>query len=100
MSDEIKPVLGLVEWTYEKERIARQRGLSTPDELAWMVAVGNEELPDEDPRKITRADVEVVKRAAAACEYMPSGEDDVIGPFHESLLSVAAKLNALLPPAP
>jgi hypothetical protein len=75
------------------------------DHLAAAVALANHALPDDDPRKITRADVARlnIEVARADAEYdaaLRSDPQDLSGfdRFNE-LRTLAAKLAALLPPA-
>jgi hypothetical protein len=61
------------------------------------MAIANAALPDDDPRKITRADVEtVIAGAYAATDEFPLDPDAMA--LEASLHRVAAKLAALLPP--
>ena len=67
------------------------------------VAENNAALPDDDPRKITWADVEAIERAAdsIANEYgLPTNDADFPHQASErnNALRVAAKLAAILPP--
>jgi hypothetical protein len=64
------------------------------DELPKVMAVANHALPSTDPRKITRADVAEIQYAAKGIE--DSTESGFPSP--DSLLHIAAKLAALLPP--
>lgn len=61
-----------------------------PDALPAVIALANAALPDGDPRKITRADVDVLRTA-----YL-----DTLGVSDDepSLKPLIAKLAALLPP--
>lgn len=75
--------------------------LADDDDLPALIALANAALPDDDPRKITRADVEAVQAAAGRIE----GEWGALGPVgnrseeHATELdALAAKLAALLPP--
>ena len=61
----------------------------TPDVCAYLVALNNHALPDSDPRKITREDVELV-------EYAAAGQD--MKEDFDAVMAFAAKLRALLPP--
>lgn len=73
------------------EMIDPIRALS-PDDIVRVMAYSNAALPDGDPRKITRRDVERLREGAAV---MPTegwrNEEDFV-------LQLAAKLAALLPP--
>lgn len=55
-------------------------------ELPTLIALANHALPDTDPRKITREDVELVKQAHGLSRQIPDFD------------RLAAKLAALLPP--
>jgi hypothetical protein len=76
-----------------------------PDDLHALVALASAALPDDDPRKITREEVEVAKDIAEAALAV-EGDDRkphgamVFVPDVEAaaLLRLAAKLAALLPP--
>ena len=61
----------------------------SPDDLAALAAMALAALPDDDPRKITRADVRVLEQAVPAISF--TGSQDHIA-------RIAAKLAALLPP--
>ena len=62
-------------------------------EWAKVIFCANHALPDDDPRKITRADVECLKLAAGEWEHV-----DHRAASYSSLPIIIAKLNALLPP--
>ncbi|MEP6618792.1 MAG: hypothetical protein ABJE47_05740 [bacterium] len=101
---EIQPVLSREEWA----RVARDDVRVTlafpaeapdlPDErlmitTEWapdLIALANHGLPDNDPRKITREWIDVLKRAADGGQR--SGTD------HEVLELLAAALESYLPP--
>lgn len=99
MTDEIRPALTLEEW----ERIASDSEYFQPStiedlrvldesDLPRAVAYANNLLPDDSLYKITRADVEMLRAAAAA-----AGDATDFG-FMEGLEQFAVKLGALLPP--
>jgi len=60
-----------------------------PNELPSLMALANHALPDSHPLKITRVDVEGLRRNA---HLMP------VGAYKDGTLTLAAKLAALLPP--
>lgn len=66
-----------------------------PDDAHPLAAIANAALPDDDPRKITRADVAAVLACVAAAENEDRGfgtDDDT-----RRARALAAKLVALLP---
>ncbi len=67
-----------------------------PDDLCALIALANAALPDDDPRKITRADVTALRHIdhSSFCPEDPCTH----GCDHAKALRVAAKLAALLPP--
>ena len=95
MSDRIGPALTPEEWASDWTRTASMEGIAScgngysldddPADLAYIIAIANSRLPDDDPRKITRADVHELA-------YMADQTDN------DALLRIAAKLDALLPP--
>lgn len=68
--------------------------------LPALIALANERLPDGDPYKITRADIELVRESAerVAAFFFEGGAPGETE--RRALLTLAAKLNALLPPEP
>jgi hypothetical protein len=82
---ELKPALSAAEW----ERVAYRYDA--------MMAINNDRLPNGDPRKITREDVEaVIDGALQATDEFPLDPDAMA--LEAKLRGVAAKLAALLPP--
>lgn len=114
MSDELKPALSAEEWTsralteradlsaYLDGSVAKNLRLVTsncesgsaaifePNELPGLIALANDARRDDDPGKITRADVVVLKLSA-------EGDHECYENF-ANLRALAAKLEALLPP--
>lgn len=92
---EIKPALTAEEWA-DRRRFKEQHPNQwpAPSDLLRQIATFNDLLPDDDPRKITRADVEELQEAVSFARYH-SGDDN--WPLSYAL---AAKLAALLPPEP
>lgn len=102
MMDRIEPALTAEEW--ERERSFEHRtplafaighvvlsdeyNARRKDGLFALMAAANSGLPDDDPRKITRLDIAKLRNRAVGYEH---NDDD--------LLDIAAKLEALLPPA-
>jgi hypothetical protein len=98
--EQIRPALSREQWA----RLHDSHGI--PVEIAAVLAVENNDwhggmalcnhvLPDEDPRRITRADVETLTVTVDAMDrayvaYLPA---------RDNLLTLIAKLSALLPPA-
>jgi hypothetical protein len=70
-----------------------------PDDFAEQMRLANGSLPDDDPRKITREDVEACREFDYRF-FANEEEDSVrIGRAEcEALQRLAAKLAALLPP--
>lgn len=68
-------------------------------ELPALIALANHALPDGDPRKITRADVEVLEEASRYLGARAYADD--AGTYERtgamSLRTLSAKLRALLP---
>ena len=95
MTDRIEPALTPDQWArywMEAEEMVRDTDATVQDYLAREypnpareIALANAALPDDDPRKITRADVHELA-------YMADQTDN------DALLRIAAKLDALLPP--
>ena len=118
MSEELKPALSAEEWAGEPPYLVAKVESTSPgiwlldwgksgrvlrvrndDETefdctdgAALMAIANHALPDSDPRKITRADIEPLIRAAG--DIRPLGfADDA-----QALCELYAKLESLLPP--
>jgi hypothetical protein len=101
---DIKPALTAEEWAERRTSGCVQ---ATPDVAGppadhWhrILAITNDILPDDDPRKIVRADVAICERVLWewAAHYATSRDD--IDAQYAALHSLIAKLNALLPPEP
>jgi hypothetical protein len=86
---EIKPALKAEEWA-TAERTPRSVGIN----FARVMALANHDMPDDDPRKITRADVELLEWVAEQMRKAPIGVPD--GDYKVDRL--ADRLAALLPP--
>lgn len=113
MPDEpIPPVLTPEEWRDPESVAALARALpTTADGIARTVAVANHALPDGDPRKLTREDIDACGMGWVAGEEMArlmgeptDGEEPhltaarrFVAATHR-LLRLAEKLDALLPP--
>lgn len=116
MSDEtatmIPPALTPEEWAkvqrdtlmpYDAFDAISAFGMSRPsnaDSAVALIALANAALPDRDPRKITRADVDALRQLAGTVR-IPTGDGMTFltpggGPPWATAL--AAKLAALLPP--
>lgn len=95
MSDGIKPALTPDEWarvlvmSRDTSPLLLIESCFLDNDGATAMAVGNYVLPDEDPRKFTHQDVENLRNAAEALQ----GNSDADG-----VLSIAARIAALLPP--
>lgn len=91
----IQPALTAEEWERKQRQLAgRWMGGITPETNTAKfreIALLNSELPDDDPRRITREDVEAVQFAS---EHLIGFNDYV----PTALSTLAAKLAALLPP--
>lgn len=113
-TNEIQPALTPEEWAMEKVRIAvgevvADHGIPA-DEAHKTVALANFCLPDDDPRRITAADVAELQRIAnldaeAFVRIFNDGDghldvmdSDAANVASQSLSRIAAKLAALLPP--
>ena len=82
----IEPALTREQWAGEGPTLKMLAlATHTPDQLFMRVAMFNDALPDDDPRKITSADVVLLWRAFADTS-------------HREYADLAVKLNALLPP--
>jgi hypothetical protein len=97
---QIEPALSVEEWAaFESEtgpgfKMLGRLTFVSPDQHWQRIAITNALLPDDDPRKITRVDVEEVRKQA----IIHSRERTAEG-WQSYLHTVADKLAALLPPA-
>lgn len=99
MADKIEPALTAEDWSV---CIRARGGSPTPDagevaELVREIALANYDLPDSDPRKITREMVAFLRSWQKECaeSYNSNMEDDA--PTYAAL---ADALESYLPPAP
>lgn len=97
MSNEIKPAMDDFQWRQFRNAGKDQlmpRYFAQCDHASF-IAKHNDALPDDDPRKITREDVEELR---AADERIRGEWDHPNNPEPPTLRNLAAKLAALLPP--
>jgi hypothetical protein len=109
-ANRIEPVLTAEEWAEVKRLDCRAHFQATTDlpprlrEMALAsdqgraMAVANSQLPDDDPRKITHEDVEVVQQMADDTFDAADSMDTSPNTTHFTLRRLAEKLRALLPP--
>ena len=115
--NDLTPALSAEEWAKGKYRIPGVANLALRDgrllvsgdawdtdsvhtqavELHALVALSNAALSDSDPRKITRADVQMLEELAEDVDG-EWGVGDMQDPKVLLILALAAKLAALLPP--
>jgi hypothetical protein len=91
---DITPALTLHQWQeimYYGVDGATNDGTTTADDRHYAMAIANAALPDDDPRKITRGDVDAVDEATT---FLPEQMHDLVA----ILRATVAKLAALLPP--
>jgi hypothetical protein len=105
MTTGLTPALTKEEWervaagSYQGHSLSEGQ-LGVPRGAEWInheaMALANYNLPDDDPRKITMADVEAARGGAdAACAEFPCDPDLIA--LESKLNTLAAKLAALLP---
>lgn len=94
MTDKIKPALTAEEW----ERVRQTPGGAadyddavgdSPETRAYLIALNNDALPDSDPRKITRADVDNLRGILSGDAWAVAKSD---------IRWLAAALESYLPP--
>lgn len=96
----IAPALTPEEWAYERhemnrgefDRLYYMRRDGAGDSTFAVMAKANDELPDGDPRKITRADIERLGDARHALILMEDKQGS------HAIRTLYQKLAALLPP--
>jgi hypothetical protein len=118
-ASDIRPALALGEWELWRHQrvnpvtLYREIGgrPPIPDNLVKTIAIANDQLPDEDPRKFTRSTLELLRRAAALADLRApdvTAENQLDGATIEKLEAYsdlfaelhafADVLEALLPP--
>lgn len=95
MSERITPALTPEEWEYAMHEDVRD-GLAYEVTYLWgrsrqagAIALANAALPDDDPRKITRERVNILRELWAECPYE----------YQTALRELADALESYLPPA-
>lgn len=110
---EITPALSEEQWARSADgveefvwngRTFSNAGMADDEAARTVAALANAALPDDDPRKITRADVENLKQIVWELKQgvrdEPPNNPDRVGKYArgDAAFSLAAKLAALLPP--
>lgn len=101
MTDKIEPALTAEEWAaYRKRGVTLSSAIDDfldllPEELARGIALANFSLPDDDPLKITREDVAILR---GVLDILASYATVNAHPAIQLANGLAAKLEALLPP--
>lgn len=90
MHAQVNSVLGFMVDNYCPET---QSSHQDPNHLAAIIALANAALPDDDPRKITRQDLAMLRRAGG--EFIDRGDCDALERLHR----LRAVLASYLPPA-
>ena len=110
MSEKIQPALSAIEWEEAKAharmfgegsfRLAEAHVGDSPEACAYLIALNNAELPESDPRKITRGWVVALRAEAERGRRAESRGDDAgfsaIDP--DTADHIANALESYLPP--
>jgi hypothetical protein len=100
MSDEIPPAMTAEDWRDwssggQLAHVSLRTAANSFDDPAALMALVNYRLADDDPRKITRADVVWLRGAISMLQDSVRKDE-----WAARLGALTAKLSALLPPAP
>ena len=102
MSEKIEPAMTQAQWEHMKREhsagIALLPGAGNAQQCASMIAAYNDALPDSDPRKITRDDIEALRRICRSAVYQFQKSTGAVLPDGKVVERIADALESYLPP--